>query len=213
MAEDGKTPGEPEQEQVEPEQRLEKVLESRWDPGKISQFMRASSASRGQRLDATSRSRFERRLGVDLGDVRVFSGELAEEITRAHNAEALTVGDTGMILMRNSATFAPGSAAGTSLLAHELTHVAQAKPSIMRKAVDTDLAEEDESEEEAEEHEREVLAEELGMPGEADSQADKDEKERERKEKIKEKVLELMADDVWGQDMRVGVPFEHAWWR
>src|SRR5688500_14988623 len=104
MAEDDKRDPE---EGLAPEDRLQKVLESRWDPSKMSSFMRASKASSGQRLSAHERGRFEGRLGVDLGDVRIFSGELAEEITRAHNAEALTVGDTGMILMRNSTRFSP----------------------------------------------------------------------------------------------------------
>src|SRR5829696_4320717 len=99
-----------------PEERMAKALESKWDPSKMSRFMRASEGSRAQRLDASQRGRFEGRLGVDLGDVRIFSGELAQEITRAHNAEALTVGDTGMILMRNSASAVPGTAAGTALL-------------------------------------------------------------------------------------------------
>jgi hypothetical protein len=109
----------------------------------------------------------------------------------------LTVGDTGMILMGGSGKFAPGTAAGTALLAHELTHVAQARPSaVARKAGETDLADEDESEEEAEQEEAEVLAEELGAsapPG--DSSADKDNKDKDRKEKIKEKVFELMHED------------------
>jgi hypothetical protein len=196
-----------------PEDRLTQMLESRWDPGKLSRFMRASQGSKGQRLDATHRSRFEKRLGVDLGDVRIFSGELAEEITRAHNAEALTVGDTGMILMRNSSAFAPGSAAGTALLAHELTHVAQAKPSIMRKSVETDLAEEDESEEEAVQEEAEVLAEELGMPGEKESSAEKDNKEKERKEQIRDKVMELWRMDEWAFESRLGMTRELRWRR
>jgi hypothetical protein len=184
-------------EGLPPEERLQKVLESRWDPAKMSAFMRASKASTGQRLDAHNRGRFEGRLGVDLGDVRIFQGELAEEITRAHNAEALTVGDTGMILMRGSSRFAPGTPAGTALLAHELTHVAQSRPSaISRKAGETDLAEEDESEEEAREEEQNVLAEEMGeMKPPGASAADKDNKDKDRKEKIKEKVLELMRED------------------
>src|SRR5687767_7746677 len=105
---------------ISPEQNLEQVLTARWDPGKLSGFLRASSRSKGQSLDYGQRSRFEERLGVDLGHVKIYSGELAEEITRAHNAEALTIGDTGMVLMRQSSSFAPGTAAGQALLAHEL---------------------------------------------------------------------------------------------
>src|SRR6266571_7547588 len=108
-----------------PDSKLQEVLAARWDPTKLSTLMRRQEASKSTRLDYSQRQRFEGRLGVDLGDVRIFTGELADEITRQHNAEALTIGNTGMILMRNSQAFAPGTAAGTSLLAHELTHVAQ----------------------------------------------------------------------------------------
>src|SRR5262245_10276618 len=127
MADEEKRPGEI--DNTPPEQQLQKVLEARWDPSKLSRFMRSSETSRGQALDYSQRSRFEAKLGANFSNVRVFTGELAEEITRAHGAEALTVGDSGIILMRNSSKFMPGSAQGTALLAHELTHVAQARPS------------------------------------------------------------------------------------
>ena len=180
-----------------PDDKLHKLLEARWDPSKISSLVRSQEASRGQKLDLSQRSRFERRLGVDLGDVRIFSGELAEEITRAHNAEALTVGDTGMVIMGGSSKYAPGGALGTSLLAHELTHVAQARPSaISRKGVEADLAEEDESEEEAEAHEAEVLAEE------------DDKKDEERKAALLERVLELYEDDIRTTQMRLGMGYD-----
>src|SRR5687767_8119384 len=42
----------------EPQDQLTQMLESRWDPGKLSRFMRGSQASRGQRLDVTHRHRF-----------------------------------------------------------------------------------------------------------------------------------------------------------
>jgi hypothetical protein len=187
---------------------LQKVLEARWDPGKLSRFMKGSAGSKSQRLDHSQRSRFEGRFGVDLGDVRIFSGELAEEITRAHGAEALTVGDTGMILMRQSAAFAPGSSAGTALLAHELAHVAQAKPTtISFKKTSRELAEEDESEEEAEEHEEEVRAEEQGRGGPAAhhrTQAEKDEDDRERREEVFAKVMELFEADLMTDALRTG---------
>jgi hypothetical protein len=206
MAEDDKGAG----PGAAPEQQLQQVLESRWDPSKLSRFMRGSNASKSQRLDISQRSRFERRFGVDLGDVRIFSGELAEEITRAHGAEALTVGDTGMILMRQSSAFSPGTAAGTALLAHELTHVAQAKPTAVSfKKTSRDLAEEDESEEEAEEHEADVKAEEQGDSStQKKTEAERDESERQRKERLFEKVQELLDEELWMGMMRVGVSIE-----
>jgi hypothetical protein len=151
----------------------------------------------------SQRSRLVKRLGVDLGDVRIFSGELAEEITRAHGAEALTVGDTGIILMRQSTTHAPGTAAGTALLAHELTHVAQSKPSALSfKKTARDLAQEDESEEEAEEHEAEVMAEEQGVAPK--DVARKGENEADRREKIIDRVMELFDRDAHLHILRLG---------
>ena len=35
-----------------PEKRLEEVLAAKWDPGKLSKFMKGSQTSRGQRLEA-----------------------------------------------------------------------------------------------------------------------------------------------------------------
>ncbi len=205
MAQDDKGPAAGSDNTQAPETRLQEVLADRWDPGKMSRFMR-SSASKSQRLDLSQRNRFEGRYGVNLGDVRIFSGELAEEITHAHGAEALTVGDTGMILMRQSSAFAPGSAAGTALLAHELAHVAQARPTALSfKKTSRLLAEEDESEEEAEEHEEEVLAEELGLaPPAAEEPAKKDAGDRARKEKIFEAVRKMFEEDVFLMNLRLG---------
>jgi hypothetical protein len=199
------TDDKPESSDLTPDEKFRKVLESKWDPAKLSTFMRAREGSRGQRLDASQRSRFEGRFGVDLGDVRIFSGELAEEITKAHNAEALTIGNTGMILMRGSAEFSPQSARGTSLLAHELTHVAQARPSaISRKAVSAELAEENESEAEAEMHEQQVLLEESGLIPEQDTAADKAEKEEKKKQQIFARVLEMYEEDIRAAMIRIG---------
>ena len=190
---------------LSPDDKLHKLLEARWDPSKISSLVRSQETSRGQKLDLSQRSRFERRLGVDLGDVRIFSGELAEEITRAHNAEALTVGDTGMIIMRQSTKFAQGSAAATALLAHELTHVAQARPDAMaRKSVSAQQGQMEASEQEAEHHEAQVMAEELGMPQLKPSEGDKDSAEREKKEQLLALVVKIMEEDEYITLLRSG---------
>src|SRR5262245_22831071 len=88
--------------------------------------MVSKRAGKGESLDSTVRSKYERRFGVDLGHVRVYTGEFAEEFNRKRDAYAVTIGSTGMILMGGSPEKSPGSAAGQALLAHELTHVAQA---------------------------------------------------------------------------------------
>ena len=84
-------------------------------------------AGRGDAVDIGVRSRMEDRLGTDLGHARVIRGPLAEEITARHHADAVTIANTGMILVRESSRSAPGSSTFNALLAHELTHVAQAQ--------------------------------------------------------------------------------------
>jgi hypothetical protein len=78
----------------------------------------------GAPLDRDSRSYFERRLGQDFSDVRVHSDLEAGGLARAVHADAFTVG--------SELYFAPGrldsrSREGRRLLAHELTHVVQAR--------------------------------------------------------------------------------------
>jgi len=195
----------PDESGLPPERRLEEVLAAKWDPGKLSKFMKGSQTSKGQRLDAEHRGRFEKRLGVDLGSVRVYTGELAEEITKAHGAEALTVGDTGMILMRQSPKYQKGSAAHTSLLAHELTHVAQARPDAMaRKATSADQANKEASEQEAEHHEAEVLAELTGQPGLKPDEGSKSDAKQGKKDQLMALVVKLMEDNDWIVPLRSG---------
>jgi hypothetical protein len=199
MANDGSDSGQ------SPEARLQSVLASKWDPGKLSKFLKASSSSSGKALDMTHRARFEKRLGVDLGNVRIFTGELAEEITRAHGAEALTVGDTGMILMRQSAKFTPGSAAYTALLAHELTHVAQAKPdAVSAKGTQAQQSQVTDSEKEAEAHEAEVMAEELGLGHLKPTDAQKSGSREIKKQKLLYLVLKYLEDQERLDAMRSG---------
>ena len=112
---------------------LSDEIARRWDPAMISKAV-SKRGGAGQPLDALTRARYERQLGVDLGDVRIYTGEFAEDVTRQHTAEAVTVGGTGMILMGGTPDRSPATAAGQALLAHELTHVAQAARGIYRSA-------------------------------------------------------------------------------
>ena len=84
-------------------------------------------AGKGEALEHGLRSKYEKRLGVDLSHVRIFSGEFAEEFNKKRDAYAVTVGATGMILMGGQTEKHKSTHAGEALLAHELTHVAQAK--------------------------------------------------------------------------------------
>jgi hypothetical protein len=80
----------------------------------------------GAPLERALRIRYEHRLGVDLSHVRIFTGSRAAALVRAYDANALTIGATGVVLLGDSVDRGPSSPAGEALLAHELAHVAQA---------------------------------------------------------------------------------------
>ena len=97
----------------------------KYDPERLLRMI-AKRAGRGESLDHSVRAKYEKKFGVDLGHVRIYTGEFAEEFNRKRDAYAVTIGSTGMILMGGSPEKSMGSTAGQALLAHELTHVAQA---------------------------------------------------------------------------------------
>ena len=78
--------------------------------------------SPGSALDHDVRQDMEARLGHDFSDVRVHTDGAAEASAQAVNASAYTVGSH--IAFQRSA-YDPGSQAGRTTLAHELTHVVQ----------------------------------------------------------------------------------------
>ena len=135
-------------------EELTDELARKYDPERLLRMI-ARRAGRGERLEHSIRAKYEARFGVDLGHVRVYTGEFAEEFNRKRNAYAVTVGSTGMILMGGSPDKSMASSAGQALLAHELTHVAQAKGGLHRKATfdgGMPFSEEHEMEAEAVEH-------------------------------------------------------------
>jgi hypothetical protein len=77
----------------------------------------------GQPLPLLLRREMERELGVSLERVRIHTDAVAAQATRVLNAEAFTVGED---IFFSEGTFAPNTHSGRNLLAHELTHVAQA---------------------------------------------------------------------------------------
>lgn len=106
---------------------LDEEIARKYDTDRLSRLV-VRGAGRGERLDLATRSQMERlHPGHDFAEVRVFRGELAEEVTRRHRADAVTVAQTGMILVRETPRSAPGTTSGQALLAHEVTHVAQAQ--------------------------------------------------------------------------------------
>lgn len=89
----------------------------------------------GEPLPAGIRRKFEKRLGVDLGGVRVHSGHNSEAATRSLQARAFAVGSH--ISFSGSAPQAD-NAAGELLQAHEVAHVALGHPGL-RRLTDEDL--------------------------------------------------------------------------
>jgi hypothetical protein len=185
--------------QLPPEElssELSDEIAQRWDPERILKLV-ATRAGKGERLDASLRQRYEHKLGVDLSHVRIYTGELAEEINKAYNADAVTIGNTGMILMGGSPDKSMATAEGRALLAHELTHVAQAERGVFRSAQfgdDMPLATQ-EHEAEAEQVQAQELAEQRGGgDNAAEADAQKGQKAEELKEKIKRKVIDMFAE-------------------
>jgi Domain of unknown function (DUF4157) len=223
---DDKERDERERERVEREERgdrpedLTDELARKYNPDRMLRMV-SKRAGRGDSLEHSVRAKYEKRFGVDLGHVRIYSGEFAEEFNRQRNAYAVTVGATGMIMMGNSPEKSMGSAQGQALLAHELTHVAQQAKSggggLHRKATFEDaMPFAAEHETEADLVEQSVLREQLGgsagpepLDGHeatmlGDMRREAQAKLKETIEKIKARVLELFGDAARNQSHRNG---------
>ena len=79
-------------------------------------------SSGGRPLEPDVRTDMEGRLGHDFGDVRVHDDSAAQRSAQSVNAHAYTVG-SNIVFQRDQ--YDPGSDAGRTMLAHELTHVVQ----------------------------------------------------------------------------------------
>src|SRR5205823_9464389 len=86
-------------------------------------------------LSESVRRFFEPRFGHDFGGVRVHTDALAAELSRGLHAEAFTYGKD---IYFNAHRFAPTSAEGKSLLAHELAHTIQ--PNVRRGTIQRQAA-------------------------------------------------------------------------
>ncbi|KQM82333.1 DUF4157 domain-containing protein [Agromyces sp. Leaf222] len=78
--------------------------------------------SSGAPLEPGLRTDMESRLGADFGDVRVHTDAAAHDSAKSVGANAYTVG-SNVVFQRDA--YDPGSTAGQTTLAHELTHVVQ----------------------------------------------------------------------------------------
>jgi len=83
----------------------------------------------GAQLPIGVRSDFESRLGQDFSGVRVHKDSQAAESAAAINAKAYT---TGKDIVFGAGSYAPETAEGQKLLAHELMHVVQQESAGMR---------------------------------------------------------------------------------
>jgi hypothetical protein len=203
-----------EQEITDTEQGAEALtdeLARKYDPERMLRMV-ARRAGKGERLEHSIRAKYEKRFGVDLGHVRVYSGEFAEEFNRQRGAYAVTIGSTGMILMGGSPDKSMGSSSGQALLAHELTHVAQAHKGLHRKSSFSGgmpFAEEHEAEAEAVEQ---SVAQGNDPGGDtraateaASAKMASKEALAKTVEQIKELVMEMCADAERTQIMRSGI--------
>jgi hypothetical protein len=192
----------------EGQEELSDELARKYDPERLLKVV-SRKAGKGESLDHSIRAKYEKRFGVDLGHVRVVTGEFAEEFNRKRDAYAVTVGSTGMILMGNSPDKAAGSRAGEALLAHELTHVAQAQRGLHNRGRAADFTHADEIEAHAVEHEVEqghdggnaAMHEMAHAAAAAQASA---QKQKEHLEKIKARVIEMMGEGVRNQYLRNG---------
>ncbi|WP_437996678.1 DUF4157 domain-containing protein [Sorangium sp. So ce185] len=85
--------------------------------------------SPGEPLDPRTRFEMERRLGQDLGAVRIHTDARAAESARSVDALAYTVGSH---IVFGAGLHAPETLAGTRLLGHELAHVLQQREGLSR---------------------------------------------------------------------------------
>jgi len=85
---------------------------------------------KGAALEDAVRAEMEEKIGADFSAVVVHTDGVADEMCKAINARAFTVGNDVFFA---SGEYAPDTEAGRKLLAHELTHVVQQSSGIARK--------------------------------------------------------------------------------
>ncbi|HEX9990087.1 MAG TPA: DUF4157 domain-containing protein [Chloroflexia bacterium] len=91
-------------------------------PSAVPPIVHEVLRSPGQQLDQTTRAFMEPRFGHDFSQVRVHTDTRAAESAAAVNALAYTVGKD---VVFGAGRYAPGTAEGRRLMAHELTHTLQ----------------------------------------------------------------------------------------
>jgi hypothetical protein len=104
-------------------------------PSEAPRSVQETLRSPGRPLERPLRERLESRFGVGFGGVRIHTGGQASDSARAISARAYTLGSH---IAFGEGQYAPGTAEGDHLLAHELTHVVQqggeTSPGVVRRA-------------------------------------------------------------------------------
>jgi hypothetical protein len=188
-----------EEERKKRSQKLSQDISLKYDPERLSRVL-VDEAGRGEHLDEATRIEMERRIGGNFANVRVFRGPFADAITKQHRADAVTVGATGMILVREGPRADPQTALGKALIAHELTHVAQAQHG-MHFALEGGAGGHGAHEKQAEAVESAVHSE---ASGGGAGKGGGGHKEEELEKKIIEKVFELIEEGMRHSRERLG---------
>lgn len=88
----------------------------------ITSLQQRTEAHGGQPLDGTTRQMMETHLGDDFGDVRIHTDSYSAQLADQAQAQAFT---SGRHIVFGANQYAPQTADGSQLLAHELAHVVQ----------------------------------------------------------------------------------------
>jgi hypothetical protein len=99
----------------------------------VQRDLGGATATGGAPLPPAARERMERAFSFDFGAVRVHTGGKASDASAALDARAVT---TGADILFGAGEYAPGTARGDRLLAHELAHVVQQSQGLPRQPID-----------------------------------------------------------------------------
>ncbi|GGO94435.1 eCIS core domain-containing protein [Wenjunlia tyrosinilytica] len=122
-------------------------------PAGVPSSVHETLSAPGRPLDPATRATFEPRFGHDFGHVRVHTGAQAAASAKAVAARAYT---SGSHIVFASGAYAPASADGRRLLAHELAHVVQQRGAASTSPTEVGKAD-DRAERSADEAARSVL--------------------------------------------------------
>jgi hypothetical protein len=157
----------------------------------------------GQPLSSAIRKKMEPTLGADLSGARVHTGDKSAKAAHGLNARAFTVGSD---VHFNDGEYAPGTKEGDRLLAHELTHVAQAKKSGIHRKPEAGAPKVSKGDE-PEEQEADKFADKAVEATEDSAAADEkegggDEEKKDAKGKSKDKAKKSTAKDASLDDVK-----------